>query len=205
MVTPQPSESFRDLLLRFRGRSRLTQRQLAGRLGIHSRSVQQWEAGANYPSTERLEGLIRALLEAGGLTAGHEAAEAQALWAAVAREAPHAHAAFDPTWFVGVVAESPRSAGAPTVMSATSSAQPLERLNDRGAGERRQDWSDAPDTSGFVGRTNELVTLRRWILEEQCRLVAVLGMGGMGKTTLAARLAQEVATSFERVYWRSLR
>ena len=35
--------------------------------------------------------------------------------------------------------------------------------------------------------------------------MAVLGMGGIGKTSLAARLAQTVAPSFERVYWRSLR
>ena len=54
-------------------------------------------------------------------------------------------------------------------------------------------------------RTDELATLQRWILDERCRLVAVLGMGGIGKTSLAARLAQEVASSFERVYWRSLR
>jgi hypothetical protein len=29
-------------------------------------------------------------------------------------------------------------------------------------------------------------------------------MGGIGKTSLAARLAHDVASSFERVYWRSL-
>src|SRR5205085_12478910 len=34
---------------------------------------------------------------------------------------------------------------------------------------------------------------------------AVLGMGGVGKTSLAARLAQDVALDLERVYWRSLR
>ena len=43
------------------------------------------------------------------------------------------------------------------------------------------------------------------MVDERCRLVAVLGMGGIGKTSLAARLAQDVAPSFERVYWRSLR
>jgi hypothetical protein len=30
-------------------------------------------------------------------------------------------------------------------------------------------------------------------------------MGGIGKTTLAAKLAQDIAPKFERVYWRSLR
>jgi predicted ATPase len=47
--------------------------------------------------------------------------------------------------------------------------------------------------------------LRHWVLAERCRFVALLGMGGIGKTSLAARLAQDVAPSFERVYWRSLR
>ena len=43
------------------------------------------------------------------------------------------------------------------------------------------------------------------VLAERSRLVAVLGMGGIGKTSLTARLAKIVAPSFERVYWRSLR
>ena len=47
--------------------------------------------------------------------------------------------------------------------------------------------------------------MQTWVLEEQCRLVAVLGMGGIGKTSLTAKLAEEVASSFARVYWRSLR
>ena len=35
--------------------------------------------------------------------------------------------------------------------------------------------------------------------------MAVLGMGGIGKTSLAARVAQDVAPSFARVDWRSMR
>ncbi|PSB14010.1 hypothetical protein C7B76_17790 [filamentous cyanobacterium CCP2] len=72
----------------------------------------------------------------------------------------------------------------------------------------RQDWGDAPDITTFHGRTQELATLQQWIKQEQCRLVAVLGMGGMGKTTLALRLANLVINGgqkeFKYVIWRSL-
>src|ERR671934_780236 len=98
MDSSQSTESFRDLLLRHRGRTGLSQRDLAARLGAGRRTVQDWEAGANHPSAERLQALIQVLLEAGGLAVGREAAEAQQLWAAVLREAPRMHTPFDEVW-----------------------------------------------------------------------------------------------------------
>ncbi len=68
----------------------------------------------------------------------------------------------------------------------------------------RQDWGEAPDSTCFTGRTQELATLEHWIVEERCRLVALMGMGGMGKTALAVKLAQAVQHRFEYVVWRSL-
>ncbi len=68
----------------------------------------------------------------------------------------------------------------------------------------RQDWGEAPDSTRFTGRTQELATLERWIVDERCRLVALMGMGGMGKTALAVKVAQAVQHQFEYVVWRSL-
>jgi WD40 repeat protein/transcriptional regulator with XRE-family HTH domain len=190
-------ESFQGLLLRHRGRTGLTQRQLAERVGVSRGSVQNWEAGLSYPDAQHLQALTVAFLEVGGLTVGGELSDAEALWDAVLRQAPRMQTPFDAVWWAGLLAR--RSEPAPE--QHTAAAQALTS----GVSERRQDWGGAPDVLRFVGRVEELATLRDWVLAEHCRLVAVLGMGGIGKTALAARLAQDVTPSFQRVYWRSLR
>ncbi len=68
-----------------------------------------------------------------------------------------------------------------------------------------QDWGEAVDVSVFYGRELELESLSEWILEENCRLVVLLGMGGIGKTALSVKLAQKVGDNFEFLIWRSLK
>lgn len=67
------------------------------------------------------------------------------------------------------------------------------------------DWGEAPDISLFYGRILELALLRHWMVIDRCRLVVVLGMGGIGKTALAAKLAQQIQGAFTSVIWRSFR
>ncbi|MBW4629328.1 MAG: CHAT domain-containing protein [Brasilonema octagenarum HA4186-MV1] len=68
-----------------------------------------------------------------------------------------------------------------------------------------QDWGEAIDASVFYGRTEELTTLRQWIIKEDCRLITLIGMGGIGKTTLSVKLAHFLEDEFEYLIWRSLR
>lgn len=77
--------------------------------------------------------------------------------------------------------------------AATASTEQLQR-----------DWGNIIDTSLLCGRREELARLKQWILEEQCRLVLLLGIGGIGKSTLAAKVVQEIEAEFEVVVWRSL-
>jgi WD40 repeat protein len=66
-------------------------------------------------------------------------------------------------------------------------------------------WGEAPDVSIFYGRSRELQTLTDWIQNDRCRLLSIVGMGGMGKTSLATFLARQLQSQFTTVCWLSLR
>ncbi|MEG4575953.1 hypothetical protein QUA56_25295 [Microcoleus sp. N3A4] len=68
----------------------------------------------------------------------------------------------------------------------------------------RQDLRDAPDISSFYDRTSELATLQQWIIQDRTRLVAILGISGIGKTAIALHLLPQIQHQFDCIIWRSL-
>ena len=188
-----PAEGFRTLALKHRGRTGLTQAALATMAGVHLRSIQGWEGGLTFPSATRLRRLIAAFFQAGGLVTGQELGDARALWVSVMREAPHFGTPFDAAWFAELLAAERNGATIAPEKSGASN------------GREGQHWGEAPDVANFLGRAAERELLRRWVLDDRCRVVAILGLGGIGKTLLATRLAHDVAPMFDYVYWRTLR
>jgi AAA ATPase domain len=62
-----------------------------------------------------------------------------------------------------------------------------------------------PDLFPFYGRNRELEQLEEWILEDDCRLIDIYGMSGIGKTALVRQLAAQVGDEFDRTIWVNLR
>jgi WD40 repeat protein/transcriptional regulator with XRE-family HTH domain len=189
---------FRGQILLLRGRAGLTQRALAAHLGISEQAIRKWEAGEGYPSPGRLQALIALYLERGVITAGREEQEARALWEALRQEATRQTPPFDAAWFTRLRSGAPQVAADPPPIPAGVPARMPERS-------QWQAWGEAPAVAGFQGRQAEGATLTRWLVAERCRVAAVLGLGGIGKTALATHMARELAQHFDGICWRSLR
>lgn len=67
-----------------------------------------------------------------------------------------------------------------------------------------EDWGEAPEVTEFCGRSPELDTLTTWILTERCRLIGLCGMAGIGKTSLAVKVAEAVQSKVDALIYRSL-
>ncbi len=66
-------------------------------------------------------------------------------------------------------------------------------------------WREMPTVPVFYGRAEEFICLEQWLITDRCQLVALLGMGGIGKTALSVKLAERIQDKFEYFIWCSLR
>src|SRR5436305_3846290 len=172
----------------------LTQAGLGDVLGVSRRAVAQWEAGLSYPKAERLKQLITLGVRASAFPAGREEEEIRAFW-----RAAHQKVLLDEAWLRDLLAP-------PVPVELLPQPEtPVAPAFEEPAAFRRVDWVGALDVSHFAGREVEVAELTQWIVQERCRLIALLGMGGIGKSMLVSFLGQHLAPQFEAVLWRSVR
>ncbi len=183
--------TFGQTMLTLRTSIGLTQAGLAELLGISRKAIGRWEAGDTYPKPSHLQALLAFALKQRVFPAGREEEEVRAFW-----HAAHQKVLIDESWLQEMLSQMPPH------LTLVADA-PVEQ--DVPPSEPRIDWGDALDVSSFYGRERELTQLFHWVVEEHCRVVSVLGMGGIGKSALTVSLMHEVASHFEAVIWRSLR
>jgi WD40 repeat protein/transcriptional regulator with XRE-family HTH domain len=206
--------TFGQTMLTLRTSIGLTQASLADLLGVSRRAVGEWEAGSTYPQAEHFQHFLELCVQQHVFTPEREEEEIRALW-----KTAHQRVLLDEAWLSTLLAR-PTAAPAPVEEAGATAAvraspapvqlspaaeMPLAQVGGETAVSPRIDWVGALDVSRFTGREGELAELSHWMVHEQCRLIALLGMGGIGKSALISLLGKQLAPQFEAVLWRSLR
>src|SRR5260370_26317124 len=209
-------ELFREKVRYYRPLSERTQAELANALGLNPSVLSQKLHGIrNARLTHReVQAIVKTLVEWGAMTRQGEARELRELmdcpdflpdewnappfkWLEATTSTRSVQPSASPSTEVEqAVPVERRGATRPLARESSQEAIASPPL--------RRDWGEAIDVSAFYGRESELVELERWIVEERCRLVALLSRGGYGKTALSVKLTQQIARHFDVVIWRSL-
>ena len=67
------------------------------------------------------------------------------------------------------------------------------------------DLTVAPKITYFYGRETELETLSQWLTTQNPRLISVLGISGIGKTTLVKQFVDRHLQQFDVIIWKSIK
>ena len=167
---------FSDLLRGFRKRAGMSQQTLAHKLRKHRNTIAKWERGDYLPDTRSdVMEIVHAL------TLSQED-QADLLFAyhgydATQLEKQNGHL---------VLMRDQKNQLSPPFSS------------------HRASWGEAPEVRYIYGREHEIDLFKEWIITDQCKIVAILGIGGVGKTALATVLAKEIQTHFDALFWYSL-
>ncbi len=161
-----------------------SQADLAGKLGCDTKTVNRWESGKSLAQPYYRQKLVELF--------GKNAEE------------------------LGLVGENHNEGGkSPAALSSTKTSHipitdsqhpQVDKEVDAGTNNNlcQADWGEAPSVQIFYGRDKELAELEHWLAGDQCQMVAVLGIGGIGKTALTKKLAEQMQDTFEYIFWRSL-
>jgi hypothetical protein len=63
----------------------------------------------------------------------------------------------------------------------------------------------SPKINHFCGRTNELATLSTWIENPNTRLISILGIAGIGKSTLVRHFIDNHPLPFDAIIWKNIK
>lgn len=194
---PDPDIAFGQMMLKLRTSIGITQVSLAEFLGVSRRAILKWENGSNYPKPSHLQAFIGLALEHQAFEVGREAEEIRTLW-----HMAHQKILLDENWLAKTL--EPAS---PDLPAKKDNPAPVPGIPADSSGTvRNQDWGEAPSVQSFSGRVDELAELAKWLTDTgNCRAVTILGMGGIGKTSISIKLGQQLASHFDFILWRSLR
>src|SRR3989440_6988347 len=177
----------------------LPQAGLAESLGVSRKAVGGWESGGSYPKASHLKALLTLAVQQGTFPAGREAEEIRAFW-----QAAHQKVLLDESWLSALLSQDhrPLERMMPPSIEVTGDVTPALAAPASGP---RVEWGEALDVPSFYGREGELATIAQWVVQERCRAVSVLGMGGIGKSALVTSAMRRMAVHFQVVIFRSLR
>jgi hypothetical protein len=104
--------------------------------------------------------------------------------------------------FVGLINSKinwcPNSTQENTNQSITDEEQPIKSTAYR-------DLTLAPKITHFYDRETQLTTLSDWLIDRNTHLVSVLGLSGIGKTTLVKQFVDLNLQHFDAVVWKNLK
>jgi transcriptional regulator with XRE-family HTH domain len=189
---------FGQAMLSLRTAIGLTQTDLAELLGVSRKAVGQWEAGGSYPKASHLQALLAFALRQRAFAPGREEEQIRAFW-----KAAHQKVLLDEAWLSTLLSQQAPWQVHLKPVQVEQTPVPDHVLAP--AAGPRVEWSEALDVPSFYGRQGELATLAQWVVEERCRVVSVLGLGGMGKSALVTSAMRRMAVHFQVVLFRSLR
>ncbi len=190
--------AFGQAMLALRTTIGLTQAGLGALLHVSRRAVAEWEAGSSYPNVGHLKRLIELGVQQHAFAAGREVEEIHALW-----KAAHQKVLLDEPWLAELLSQQrpPAPFAVPGPIEQTIARN---QAMAQSAGGPRVDWGEALAVPTFYGREREMAILTEWVVQERCRVVSVLGLGGIGKSALVVSLMHRLTPHFEVVLWRSL-